>query len=212
MKTTRFAILLFWSLTSVTTAQAELFNRGGGMIYDSDLDVTWLQDWNQAKTSNYDSDGFMTWSQANNWAEQLDFGGHTDWRLPNRYIPNMTQCNGSGCSGELYHLWIDELGNPGGSLNVDQRNKGEFLNLYLAQNPQKYWSSTEGEWSSSHAYYFAFLPGWYGSTAKTIEQGAVAVRSGDVLQPVPEPTTLLLSLLGVAGLLFIRKPHVSPTE
>ncbi|HED39985.1 MAG TPA: hypothetical protein ENJ13_06100 [Chromatiales bacterium] len=36
-----------------STAQATLFNRGGGMIYDDVLDITWLQDANYAVTSDY---------------------------------------------------------------------------------------------------------------------------------------------------------------
>ena len=35
----------------VNTAQAQLFNRGGGLIYDSVQNVTWLADANYAKTS-----------------------------------------------------------------------------------------------------------------------------------------------------------------
>ena len=32
---------------------AALFDRGGGLIYDSDLDITWLKDGNYAQTSGY---------------------------------------------------------------------------------------------------------------------------------------------------------------
>jgi hypothetical protein len=37
-----------------------LIDRGGGLIYDTDLNVTWLADANYAQTSGYDADGFMT--------------------------------------------------------------------------------------------------------------------------------------------------------
>jgi len=38
-------------ILSAGSAQAQLFNRGGGLIYDSVQNVTWLADANYAKTS-----------------------------------------------------------------------------------------------------------------------------------------------------------------
>ena len=64
------------------SAHALLLDRGGGLIYDTDLDVTWLQDLNYAMTSSYDTDGLMDWDQANTWATELEFGGFDNWRLP----------------------------------------------------------------------------------------------------------------------------------
>ena len=77
-------------------AQAALFDRGGGLIYDDVLNVTWLQDANYAKTqytnssgSLGDSDGRMNWIAANTWAANLSFHDvvrnvdYTDWRLAN---------------------------------------------------------------------------------------------------------------------------------
>ena len=63
-------------------ANALLYDRGGGLIYDSDQNITWLQDANYAKTSGYDSDGRMTWDNAVAWANQLEYQGYKDWRLP----------------------------------------------------------------------------------------------------------------------------------
>jgi hypothetical protein len=69
-------------------AQATLHDRGGGLIYDDVLDVTWLQDANYAKTSGYDADGKMYWHQASAWADGLVYYDsirdvvYDDWRLP----------------------------------------------------------------------------------------------------------------------------------
>ena len=57
------------------TANAALWDRGGGLIYDDVLDITWLQDANYAGTT-------MNWADAVAWADQLVFGGFDDWRLP----------------------------------------------------------------------------------------------------------------------------------
>ncbi len=61
---------------------AELIDRGGGLIYDSGLNITWLQDANYAKTSGYHPTGEMTWFEAMTWSENLVYGGYDDWRLP----------------------------------------------------------------------------------------------------------------------------------
>lgn len=71
-------------------ARATLIDRGGGMIYDTDLNITWLADANYAKTSGYDADGLMTWAAANAWAQNLTYGGYTDWRLPKTLEPDPT--------------------------------------------------------------------------------------------------------------------------
>ena len=69
--------------------QAALVDRGGGLIYDTALNVTWLADANYAKTSGYHANGQMTWDQATTWASNLSFYDsvrkvtYTDWRLPN---------------------------------------------------------------------------------------------------------------------------------
>jgi hypothetical protein len=86
-------------LTGVAGAQATLVNRGGGMIYDTTLNLTWLADMNYAKTSGYVAgglvyqggasgsndiytDGTMGWDAASKWANNLVYGGFDDWRLP----------------------------------------------------------------------------------------------------------------------------------
>ncbi len=48
------ALVFTYSLT----AKAELINRGSGFVYDTDLDITWLQDANYARTSGYTTEGF----------------------------------------------------------------------------------------------------------------------------------------------------------
>jgi hypothetical protein len=86
-------------VTLTGVAQASLVNRGGGMIYDTTLNLTWLADMNYAKTSGYVAggvdpgsdhddnniiytDGRMGWFAATRWANNLVFGGFDDWRLP----------------------------------------------------------------------------------------------------------------------------------
>ncbi len=54
---------------------AALIDRGGGLIYDNILDVTWLQDANYSITSGYSSNGQLDWFAATEWVSNL---GHYD--------------------------------------------------------------------------------------------------------------------------------------
>ena len=56
------------------SAQAALIDRGGGMIYDTTRNLTWL--------ANMNTNGLMTWAAATTWANNLVHGGFDDWRLP----------------------------------------------------------------------------------------------------------------------------------
>ena len=84
---------------NAATASANLIDRGNGLLYDTVLNVTWLQDANYAKTSGYAATGVdlatgkMTWAAANTWAAQLNVGGLSDWRLATNTPVNGTSFN-----------------------------------------------------------------------------------------------------------------------
>ena len=75
-------VLALAAVCHTPAAQATLVDRGGGMLYDTVLDVTWLADANYARTSGYDADGRMTLAAARQWVDNLAYGGFSDWRLP----------------------------------------------------------------------------------------------------------------------------------
>jgi len=83
-KYTYTGALLGVVLIAALPAEAYLYDRGNGMIYDDVLDITWLQDANYAYTSGYQlaNEGRMTWDQSMTWAAQLEYGGFDDWMLP----------------------------------------------------------------------------------------------------------------------------------
>ena len=93
-----------------TSSNAALIDRGGGMIYDEDRNITWLADAKYAMTSGYDSDGLMTWDQATSWVGQLKYQGYGDWRLPVADWPGSITFSGYIREGEMGHLFYDELG------------------------------------------------------------------------------------------------------
>jgi len=129
-------LALLAGLTLSGAAQAALHDRGGGLIYDDVLNVTWLADANYARTSGYDDDGLMTWDQAMTWAANLSYYDsvrnvtYDDWRLPTITDTGTPGCNwdysgtdcgynvqtvsGSTVYSELAHMYYNNLGFKGG--------------------------------------------------------------------------------------------------
>jgi len=193
------------ALGASSAANANLIDRGGGMIYDQDLNITWLADANYAKTSGYDADGQMNWSQAMTWANNLSYGGYTDWRLP-----ASDTCVNSNCTGsEMGHLFYIELGGVAWQdFAATNTNYNLFQNVPGLSTPYYgfYWSGTEfAEVPDLAAWFFHFVPGEQSSTWK--EDGylyAWAVRDGDV-SAVPLPAAVWLFGSGLLGLIGIAR-------
>jgi hypothetical protein len=210
------------ALVSAGTAHAALINRGGGLIYDTVQDITWLADLNPSKTQ-YDNtggaqgyaDGQMEWLQANIWANGLVYGGYTDWRLPSVVQPDASCSNqfdpgdgtgvrssGSGCVGsEMGHLFYNDLGGNAGESLLDATGDSatEIANLALFSNPQDglYWSSTNYAPNSNFAWAFFTTDGSQNAWNKGFQFIALAVRRGDSVSTVGEPGAAALSALAL---------------
>lgn len=134
-------LMIVFGLT--VSANAILIDRGGGMIYSTDLDVTWLQDANYAMTSGYDDDGLVTWDAAYNWVSNLSYGGFDDWRLP-KFDPLYNR-ETTTVQSEMAYLRYVELGPPYGSSS--SFDPSPFINLGDTDEPW-YWSGTLNDPSS----------------------------------------------------------------
>ncbi|MFK8029355.1 MAG: DUF1566 domain-containing protein [Gammaproteobacteria bacterium] len=166
-------IVLIASLTLATAlpANAELFDRGAGLIYDSVLDVTWLQNAQLGQPSS-------NWAGQMSWAENLSFGDYDDWRLPSMdvngddTVVDCTLVSEAMCQdNELGYMHEHNLGG-GSPLTGDQ---GPFLGI-----EGFYWSSTQFAASPDNlAWNFFFTNGGQSPALKINNAYGWAVRDGD---------------------------------
>jgi len=206
-------IALLAVLTTSGAAQASLIDKGSGLIYDIDLNITWL--------ANANINGAMTWSQANAWAASLNVAGVSGWRLPTVTDTGVPGCgiataySGGDCgynvdtaTGEMAHLFYDELGNKAlfdtsgtRQAGAGPVNTSPFTNL----ESYYYWYGTESALSNVDAWTFRTTHGYQGTANKENDLFyALAVHSGEVTT-VPVPATLWFLGSGLFGLIGVAR-------
>jgi hypothetical protein len=165
-------ILLF----VLASADAALIDRGGGLIFDTEKNITWLQDASLG--------GLGDWAESVAWADGLVYNDTVrvttwdDWRLP-----DIT---------ELSFL-IDEY-------SISGTTPGPFVNISTTVGQDAYWAGPAGTSSGTPvAWVQAFnSPFTRLRDGQTFDHGAWAVRSGDVV-PIPAAAWLFGSALGLLG-------------
>jgi hypothetical protein len=182
------------------TANATLIDRGGGLIYDTVLNVTWMQDALIAQTTGASSNGRLTWDDAMAFASSATYFDSVrnttwdDWRLPQQFVTtrgSYLMYDTAGTQSELAYMYYVNLVFP-------------LINLTY----RAYWTETVNPLRSGEAFAFHFH---FGSTevgGKGDPSRVWLVRDGDVgalQQSVPEPGTLGLLGLGLAGIGLIRR-------
>ena len=204
-----FSILWATALVLVSiSVNAELFDRGNGLIYDSVQDLTWTQD---AGMSGYRT----SWDDAMAWAANLEFGGFDDWRLPVTTQFDDPTCSGDVRAAGVYVLFYESrLDCRGGEMELLTYLHDPWTNpLFINVNRTRYWMAAPyRDWIDPCIYYpdydvpctiendngirtnfywqwgFTGFDGLNGPAFKTTLRGtndryAWAVRDGDVITP-----------------------------
>ncbi|MDG2472676.1 MAG: DUF1566 domain-containing protein [Pseudomonadales bacterium] len=196
MKILPILILLFCH-----TSYAALVDRDNGMIYDSNLNITWLSDANYSQTSGYDSDGKMNHDEAFKWASGLTFGGSENWRLPstNELSPQTGYNLITADLGNLFY--VTSGSNSGQAMNP----LAEFYNVQQTA----YWLNEEG--TLGLAWVFHTQNGLQTLRDSSTLRYAWAVHEGDIgasdLAGVPTPSASLLFGSSLVGFLVCRRKH-----
>jgi hypothetical protein len=131
-----------FNLRNVFLPPPPLIDRGSGLIYDTERDITWLQDVNYAKTARRSPDGQLTWPQAMAWVAGLTYRGIGGWRLPTAKSPDGSgPAIGNGCAGsEMGHLFLGVFS--------EHPNIVQFTNFTARCI---YWTSTEANAEEAYA-------------------------------------------------------------
>ena len=192
--TTALCVVIF-SLGLVSTVNATLESRLGGLVvYDTDLNITWLANARAAAGSGFDdgfstTDGRLTWDNANAWIASLSIDNVIGWRLPE--------------VNEMEHLFHVE--------GISAFSQGPFTLGPMPPNPHdsswQWWSRTE--FDPDTVYDFDFFGGVTGLAFTHLFSNngdAWAVHDGDVTAiPEPETYAMLLAGLGLLGFMTRRR-------
>ena len=193
------SIIVFLS----TAPSAALVDNGGGLIYDTVLDITWAQ-----------PDTYRDWDAANTWAAGLTLGGVSGWRLPyisvaagaGPFTGTPIDCNTAtevDCrDNELGYMFYQNL--SGTFLQPILDSGDPDLALFPTLQSDWYWSGTE--FDSIDAWDFSFFNGEQYSGLKRFSYNySWAVHAGNVV-PVPAAVWLFGSgLIGLLGLACCKR-------
>jgi hypothetical protein len=196
----------FAALISASSAAAALLDRGPFLVYDDVLEITWTRNANLPGTS------FLNSADAREWAANLVYAGHDDWRLPYASV-SLGETAGSdvvpcerysefACTdNEMGYMYFYTLaGHRGDDKTGSQTALG---GQRLTGIQRAYWSASE--YPGLGSWFFGFDSGFESSGGfRGIGFSAWAVRPGDSAYYVPEPSIVLLIGLGLAGLAWMK--------
>jgi hypothetical protein len=212
-----FLCLLILFIFFLKNSEAALIDRGGGLVYDTALNITWVQNASYINTAG--QPGNSTWDGAMAWADQLTYYDSvrnvpwSDWRLPttiNRPIAFLEQFYNTNptINDEMAYMYYVNLGFKADySDDINDAPIPVIPTDSPIQNIvfRAYWTGTSSADARNRAWFFHFHQGW-----ESIENpdgsvmGAWAVRDGDVAS-VPIPGAAFLFVSGLIGIICRKK-------
>lgn len=113
-----------------TFSNAALVDNGGGMIYDTNLNITW---YNYNPYDDIDYGGSfrqpnLMWYMAKDWANSLSLGNVSGWRLPETSPLNGVEWNNLGSWNGSTDGWAYNISAPGSA--YAGTNASELAHLF----------------------------------------------------------------------------------
>lgn len=192
-------------------AEAALVDRGGGLVYDSQADLTWL-------AAPALLPGPMNWLDAATFASDFVHAGHAGWLLPDTpfFDSGCAAGVGLGCvdsdMGRLFHQQLG--GHPGESVfdtTGDSADEIAAVAMMPALANAWFWSWQIGDDGANSAFAFNFGAGNTALLSTALNARVLLVHAGDIgadlVAPgrVDSPPTLPL-VLGALAAAFMLRP------
>jgi hypothetical protein len=141
-------VAAFALVLNATLSHAALIDRGNGLIFDTDLNITWIADANLAASNTFGAggigpDGRMNWNETRSWIAAMnsaEYLGFSAWRMPAGLNQDGTgPCRGYNCTGsEMGHLFYVEFGATAHTSVLDTGNSVELAKFENIQSGS-YW-------------------------------------------------------------------------